>query len=172
MVWHHPLELEDELKLTNEFECEDTLGHGPLDVILVCCCVVVACQQVPLHGTGDSRQTPHSGTNHFTLTYCGYCATWNITKGHFYTLLFSEKTIKNESRQRTYSGILWNISNGQFYTLEYRMQLASLQLINKWTRVGGQKHFTIWKIKLLRTFVTVLPMSLSIRNWTRMHTTE
>lgn len=34
------------------------------------------------------------------------------------------------------------------------------------------RQLTIWKIKLLRTVVTVLPMSLSIRNWTRMHIAE
>lgn len=51
MVWekhHPPFKLAEKTELTNELECEDTLGHGPLNVILLRCCVVVACQQVAL----------------------------------------------------------------------------------------------------------------------------
>lgn len=73
-------------------------------------------------------------------------------------------------------GILWGLPIGGFIHwtagFVYGLQLALRQQINKLTRVGRQKCLTIWKIKLLRTVVTVLPMSLSIRNWTRMHTTE
>ncbi len=35
-------------QLTNKFECEDTVRHSPLDVILLRCCVVIPCQQVYL----------------------------------------------------------------------------------------------------------------------------
>lgn len=36
-------------QLTNKFECEDTLRHSPFDIILLCRCAIIPCQQVYLH---------------------------------------------------------------------------------------------------------------------------
>lgn len=49
--------------LTNEFKCEDTMRHRPLDVILLCRCVVIPCQQVHL-------QPEAKHTNYVQLSLC------------------------------------------------------------------------------------------------------
>ena len=42
----------DKVRLTDEFECEDTMGHGPLDIILFRGSEVIARQQVHLEEDG------------------------------------------------------------------------------------------------------------------------
>lgn len=68
MVWekhHPPFKPEEKPELTNEFECEDTLGHGPLDVIVLRCCVVVACQQIALREeTEQEKHSPNTPQGH------------------------------------------------------------------------------------------------------------
>jgi len=45
---------------TDEFECEDTVRHGPFDIILVCSCVVITHQQIYL--PHKKRQCTASGS--------------------------------------------------------------------------------------------------------------
>lgn len=45
---------------TDEFECEDTVRHGPFDIILVCSCVVITRQQIYL--PHKKRQCTPSGS--------------------------------------------------------------------------------------------------------------
>lgn len=57
MAWQR---LEENPELTDQLECEDTLGHGPLDVIVLRGCEVVASQQVALRAdTNRDIQQKH-----------------------------------------------------------------------------------------------------------------
>lgn len=45
---------------TDEFESEDTVRHGPFDIILICSCVVITHQQIYL--PHKERQCTASGS--------------------------------------------------------------------------------------------------------------
>ena len=82
----------DKGRLTNEFECEDTMGHGPLDIVLLRGGEVITCQQVHLEedrrrsrGKEEvGQQWNHDHTSDFAV------GQWhrNITVDNF---LFSDK---------------------------------------------------------------------------------